>query len=266
MRTATGPIVLFLISIVACGGRNNTSTSTSEISGAYEFVVTSDVTGSTTLVEANMTGTGNQSGATGPSQVQVITLEKKNWYVNGVCPGATPGENAVSANVTGSNVAFAFSEGGNVVPGEGVLAGTTVTGNYSISGSQCPDLIGVVGFPPGTDFGGFVGNQVPALAGTFSGPLNLPDGTDNVEMGLSEGTNNGLTVTAQVNGAVDNGTYTLTGSAVGNIMFVSGTVNGQSLSLFGYFDRAGTFTGMPNSMLVFNYTTLTQVGLLTSSQ
>lgn len=30
----------------------------------------------------------------------------------------------------------------------------------------------------------------------------------------------------------------------------------------GYFDSAGAFTGMTNSLLVFDYDTLTKVGLL----
>jgi hypothetical protein len=111
-------------------------------------------------------------------------------------------------------------------------------------------LVGEVGFPPGTDSGGFVGNQVTALAGTFSGPLNLPNGTDNAVLTLTENTDT-LSVSADLRGPIDNGTFTLTGSAVGNVSFVSGSVSGQSLSLFGYFDRAGTFTKVPNSLLVF---------------
>ena len=67
-------------------------------------------------------------------------------------------------------------------------------------------------------------------------------------------------------GPVNNGTFTLTGSAVGNVMFVSGSVNGQTLSLLGYFDRTGAYTGMTNSMLVFDYDTTTEIGLLANSQ
>jgi hypothetical protein len=109
-----------------------------------------------------------------------------------------------------------------------------------------------------------VGNQVPDLAGTFSGTLTLINGTHNAALALTEGTNQTLTVSAQLNGPADNGTFPLTGSAVGNIMFVSGSVNGQMLSLFGYFDRAGMYTGVPDSMLVFDYNTLAEIGVLVS--
>lgn len=262
MKVCTIPLGVLLVLTTACGGGNSTSTSPSTVSGAYEFVVTSDVTGGVTLVEANLAASGNQSSASGPSQVQILTLENKNWYVNGVCPGATPGQNSLAANVSGSNVALTFNEGGNALPGQGVLTGATITGDYSITGSQCPDLVGGIEYPPGYDFGGFVGNLVPEVAGTFSGSLNLPEGTDNAAFTLSEGTDNTLTISAQLNGPADNGTYTLTGSAVGNVMFVSGLVNGQAVTFLGYYDRVGAFTGMSNSILVFDYDTLTKVGLL----
>jgi hypothetical protein len=262
MRMRTVSLALLLVLATGCSGHSGTPTSSSEVAGAYEFVVTSNVTGGTTLVEANMAANGNQSSATGPSQVQVLTVEKKNWYVNGACPGATPGQNSVAASISGSDLALIFNEGGNLLPTQGVLTGTTITGNYSVTGSNCPDLTGSIGIAPGTDYGGFVGNLVPDLAGTFSGYLTLNDGTDNVALTLTQGTNYALTVVAELTGPVNNGTFTLTGSAVGNVMFVSGSVNGQTLSLFGYFDRTGAFTGMTNSILVFDYVTLADIGLL----
>ena len=262
MKACTIPLVALLVWGTACGGGSNALTSPPAVSGAYEFVVTSDITGGVTLVEANLTANGSQSSALGPSAVQILTLEKKNWYVNGICPGTTPGQNSLAADVSGGNVALTFNEGGYALPGQGVLTGATIAGNYSISDSQCPDLVGVIGYPPGYDFGGFEGNLVPELAGTFSGSLSLPDGTDDAALTFSEGANNSLTVSAQLSGPVDNGTYVLTGSAVGNIMFVSGSVNGQAVTLFGYFDNAGAFTGMPKSLLVFDYDTLAKVGLL----
>jgi len=260
MRLRTIGLAVILVLLVACSGSSNLTNP--PVSGAYEFAVTSNVTGGVTLVEANLTANGNQSSASGPNQVQILTLEKKTWYVNGVCPGSTPGQNSVAAGVDGNNIALTFNEGGNGFTGAGVLTGTEITANYSITNSTCPDLVGVVGFPPGFDSGGIVGNQVPQLAGTFVGQLNLPNGLDDAAFTLAENSDHTLIVTANLTGSVDNGTFTLTGSAVGNIIFVSGSVSGQTLSLFGYFDRAGTYTGMINSILVFDYDTLTKDGLL----
>jgi hypothetical protein len=198
--------------------------------------------------------------------VQILTLAKKIWYVNGVCPGATPGQNTVAATLAGNNIALTFHEGGNAFGGPGVLTGSTINGNYSVTGSKCPDLVGLIGFSPGVDSGGFVGNQVPELAGTYSGTLTLPDGVDNALFTLSENSDHTLTVSAALNGPADNGTFNLTGSAVGNVMVVSGPVNGNTLSLFGYLDSSGAYTGLPNSILVFDHHTLAIAGVLQGRQ
>ncbi|MGB6991466.1 MAG: hypothetical protein WA232_17045 [Candidatus Sulfotelmatobacter sp.] len=262
MRFKTVWLPVLLVATAGCNGHSGTLTSTPSVSGAYEFVVTSDVTGGTTLVEANLVANGNKSSATGPAGVQVLTLESKNWYVNGICYGTTPGRNSVTADTNGSNIALIFDDGGMSLSSQGVLTGATITGNYAITGSSCPNLTGGIGILPESDYGGVVGNLVPQLAGTFSGYLNLNDGTDNAALTLTESNNYALTVIAQLTGPVDNGTFTFTGSAVGNIMFVSGSVNGQALSLFGYVDRTGAYTGMNNSVVVFDYNTLTEIGLL----
>ena len=253
-------VALLLIFDLGCGG--GAPSSAASVSGPYEFVVTSQVTGGVTLVEANLTARGNQANASGVNQIQVLTYEKKNWYLNGVCAGQTPGSNSMTTSLIGSNVTIAFNEGGNTLPGQGTITGTAIDGNYSVTDSPCPDLVGIIGYPPGTDFGGIAGNQTPALAGTYSGTLNLPDGTDDAAFTLTENPDRSLSVSAELTGPVDNGTFTFTGSAVGNIMFVSGSVNGNNLSLLGYYDRAGAYTGWPNSLLVFNYGALAEAGLL----
>jgi hypothetical protein len=259
MRRHLIPLALLLTLTIGCGGSGMPVSSTG-ISGAYEFVVTSNITGGTTLVEANLAAGGSASG---PTKVQILTQENKAWYLNGVCFGATPGQNGVSSNISGSNIAVTFNEGGNTFTGQGTLVGNMVSGNYTVNNSKCPDLIGVPGFvPAGYDSGGFTGSPVPALSGSFSGTLTLPDGADNAVLTLTEAGNRDLTVSAVLSGPTDNGTFAFSGTAVGNVMLVSGTINGNTLSLFGYFDSAGTYTGIANSLLVFNYGTQVNAGLL----
>lgn len=253
-------LALFAGLSISCSGHS--SLTSPSISGSYEFAVTSNVTGGVTLVEANLAASGAQSAANGANQVQILTLENKIWYVNGSCVGSTPGQNSVSTSASGNNVALEFNEGGNAWSGQGTLAGTTINANYAVTDSSCPDLIGSLQYPRGTDQGGIVGNQVQALTGTFSGSLNLPNGTDDAALTLTENPDYSLTVSAVLTGPVDNGTFTLTGMAIGNVMFVSGSVSGHSVSLFGYFDRAGTYTKLPNSILVFDYVTGATDGLL----
>jgi hypothetical protein len=263
----TALTVLLGLATLAVGcGTGHGSFSAATVSGAYEFVITSNVTGGVTLVETNLSASGTQMSASGPSQVQILTLEKKTWYLNGVCASSTPGQNSVSASLNGSKLSIMFNEGGYQIPAEGSITGVQMTGNYSLAGSNCPDLTGspstIPPIPPGVDQGGFVGNEVPSLGGTFSGTLNLYDGTDNAAITLAENSDSSLSATVSLTGAVDNGTFPFTGSAVGNVILVTGTVNQQNLSLFGYFDRAGAYTGFPNSLLIFNYGRLTDAGLL----
>lgn len=263
MRMRTCSLALLTALTFGCSGKTSLSPNNS-VSGAYDFAVTSNVTGAVTLVEANLSGSGSQSSANGPTQVQILTLEKKIWYVNGSCPGNTPGQNSLTTSITGDNVAVRFDEGGNAFGGLAVFTGASINGSYSLTGSSCPDLVGIIGvYPPGYDQGGFVGNPVANLTGTFSGSINLPSGTDNASFTLSEGSDQSLTVTAQLTGA-DNGTFTLTGTAIGNSMFVSGTVSGQDISLLGYYDRQGTFSGYPGSLIVFNYVSQAKAGVLLS--
>jgi hypothetical protein len=246
---------------MGCGGKSSPA-SGEILSGPYDIVVTSNVTGAVTLVEANFSANANQSVAQGPNQVQILTLEKKIWYVNGSCPGSTPGHNGVTANPDGSDISVTFNEGGNTFGGPAVFTGSAINGSFSVTGSSCPDLVGVIGvYPPGYDQGGFVGNPVTALVGTFTGTLNLPSGTDNAAFTLSESGNQALTVTAQLTGA-DNGAFPFTGRAIGNSMFVNGTIDGQNVTLLGYYDRQGAFSGYPESLLVFDYVTQAKVGVL----
>src|SRR5579872_4101044 len=193
MKLSSIGIALALTASLGCGDNGAFITSSSPVSGAYELVVTSNVTGSTTLVETNLMANGTQSAASGPSQAQILAFENKTWYVNGICVGSTPGQNSVNIGVSSDhNVSLTLNDGGNSIAGQGSLTGTTLSGSYSVSGSSCPDLTGILGFPNGYDSGGFVGNPVPSLSGTFAGALNLPQGVENVVLTLHENADSSL--------------------------------------------------------------------------
>ncbi len=242
--------VSVLVATIGCGGGSSSSStnnpgsssgssSSQGISGAWEFVATSGATGAVTLIEADVSATGSQSSAGGPSQVQTATHSEGTWYVNGACASPSPGQNDLSATVSGTGITLTFDEGGNTFSGQGTLSGTSISGTYSGSNANC------------SDSGTFTGAVVPDLAGTFSGTLDFPGGADSVTATLTESSGYSLTVQTTLSGA-DNGNFTFTGSAVANVMFVSGSVNGNAFSLFGYFDSTGQFTGTPNSIDVFD--------------
>lgn len=264
MRPAGILLMTLLFFMIGCGG-SSTLSPPSSVSGAYEFVVTSNVTGSTTLVEAILSANGGQSKATGPQQAQVVALENNLWYVNGTCPGSAPGQNSVTTSLSGNNITVSFNEGGNTFSGVGPITGALISGSYAVSGRHCPDLVGIVNVvPPGTDQGGFVGTPVSTVSGTFSGTLDLPAGPTNAALTVSEAADYSVTVTASLNGNGVNGTFALSGSAAGNVMIVSGMVNGAPLSLFILFDDTG-LSGVLNSLVVLDNTTLTKLGLLIQS-
>ncbi len=242
--------------VLACGGSNTSSGGTGSgtgaggVAGSYEFVATSNQTlGSTTLIEANLAANGSNSSASGASQVQTATYINGVWYVNGACPSSSEGQNSVTGSMSGSSITLTFNEGGNVFTGQGTVTGTTVTGTYSGSNANC------------SDSGNFTGTLVPNLSGTFAGTLFFSYGADDVAATLTEGNGNALTFQTALSGA-DNGNFTFSGTAVANVMFVSGSVGGNSFSLFGYFDKTGAYTGVPNSIAVFDYQTLDYLGLL----
>lgn len=253
-------VALALLFTIGCGGGSSSSSSggssnnpgsSQGISGVWEFVATSTL-GSTTLIEADISANGSQSSASGPNEVQTATYSNGLWYVNGACSSASPGQNSVSGTVTGNSISVTFNEGGNIFTGQGTVSGTTISGSYSGTSPDC------------SSSGTFTGTQVPNLSGTFSGTLGFPSGSDQVTATLTESSSYSLTVQTTLSGA-DNGNFVFSGSAVANVMFVSGSVNGKAFSLFGYFDRSGQFTGTPNSIAVFDYNTLAYVGLLTVS-
>jgi hypothetical protein len=259
MRKVTSSLlVLATLLAVSCGGtsnggNNNSSSSGASsqgISGAWEFVASSNVTsGVTTLIEADISANGAQSTASGPSQVQTATYVAGTWYVNGDCPSPSPGQNSINATVNGNNISATFNEGGNSFTASGAISGSTITGTYSGSNSDCMDV------------GTFTATQVPNLSGTFAGSLFFSTGEDTVTATLTENSGYTLTVQTTLTGA-DNGNFTFTGSAVANVMFVSGSVSGNAFSLFGYFDSTGKYTGVPNSIAVFDYNTLAYLGSL----
>jgi len=226
------------------------SASSTAVSGAWEFVANSTVTsGSKTLIEADLSANGGEISASGPSEVQTATYLDGLWYVNGACSSPSPGQNNIAGTVSGNAISVTFNEGGNVFTGQGTLSGSTISGTYSGSNSDC------------SDSGTFTGTQVPNLGGTFSGTLTFPDGKDQVTAILTEGSGYSLTFQTTLAGA-DNGNFTFSGSAVANVAFVSGSINGSAFSLFGYFDSTGTYTGTPDSIAVFDYNTLAWEGNL----
>jgi len=260
-------IIAVAATLVGCGTRGGSGSGSAtntpnppqnDFAGAWEFVMTSSVYpaggGNATVVEAIVTQNGSALSASG-QQVQVIGLISGATYpasfaINGNCLQPTPGTNSMSGAVSSQNgkptaVSLAFNEGGvkyaasAIVSSDGTIVGTYVGGSG----------------PCANDAGVLVGYGVPALSGTFVGVLSVP-ANDAVTANLVEAKNYSLTVNGIPN-------VSLTGTVVANAAFASGTIDGASLSLYTFFDPAGTFTGLTGPTLsVFDAKTYAFYGVL----
>jgi hypothetical protein len=255
-------MLLVLTLCIGCGGglqsSQKTSTAQTPFQGSWEFVAVSTVdpppATSVRLIEANLTQAGSQINSTQGAAAY--------YNSTGSVPPVQPcGGDGCITSITGTANDSSLSFSGTLdkchatpcsIQGQGVLTGTTISGTWTASGLD-------VGSSP--DAGTFTATVVPKLSGTYAGTLTTcvthgsigctTFGSDNVSAAFSEGSADSLTVTATLSGT-DNGAFALTGSTVGNIFLVSGTISGQSVSLSGYYDQTGQYTGVKNSIEVFD--------------
>ncbi|HXZ42870.1 MAG TPA: IPT/TIG domain-containing protein [Terriglobales bacterium] len=261
-------IVVAAAALIGCGTRGGSGSGSAtntpnppqnDFAGAWEFVMTSSVYpsgggGNITLVEAIVTQNGSALSASG-QQVQVIGVIAGGTYpakfvIDGNCAQPTPGTNTFAGAVSSENgkptaVSLAFDEGGvqytasAIVSDDGTIDGTYVGGSGPCAG----------------DAGVLVGYGVPSLTGTYVGVLSL-SGSDAVTANLVEAKNYSLAVNGIPN-------VSLNGTVVADAAFASGTIDGSSVSLFTFFDPAGTFTGLTGPTLsVFDAKTFAFYGAL----
>lgn len=254
MRTIfSGMVSLSLLFALACGGGNGVNSNNNSgsglvgveaalLAGSYEFTGKSTIAPTATrFTEANLSAKGSQLSASGPSQVQAAAFFNQIWYVNGGCTTyPSPGQNSITGTISGNEVILTFNEGGIEYAAQGVISGQTITGTYVGSNPQCQDS------------GTFTATLAHPPAGSFSGTLNVLSGPDQVSATITQGSDHAVTLQVSVSGA-DNGTFRLSGSQVGNVMLVAGSLNGTPISWFGYYDAAGLYTGTANSIAVIDY-------------
>jgi hypothetical protein len=162
--------------------------------------------------------------ASGGNQIMLIGEHPTGGlYFGGNC--SPVGTNTFTGTVSSSNaVTITLTENATVYTLTGTVTGTgkTMTGTYKFQSGTCHDS------------GTFVGQQVAQISGTYSGTLNLTNASDSASAVMAE-VPGGFTETLTLTG-VDNETDILTGFVVGSVFSVQGTVEGQSISHYGYYD------------------------------
>jgi hypothetical protein len=257
-------VVAVLLLLTLCIGCNSVSPSSQQtptpqtpFQGSWEFVAVSTVNpppaSSVRLVEVSLTQTGNQVNST-----QVAAAYYDSTWTPQVQPCGLDGcVTSITGTANGSSLSFSGTliNCGGTAPcsfqAQGTLNGSTITGTWTASGISA-----------GPDAGTFTATLVtPKLSGAYTGTLQVctvpvPNGcsalgSDNASVVFNQGNSGSINLTATLSGT-DNGAFPLSGSLVGNVMLVSGTISGQSVSLLGYYDQTGQYTGAKNSIEVFD--------------
>jgi hypothetical protein len=224
-----GSLLILLALLLGCGGGTSSSTTTTatipQIAGSWEIKMQSiEQPGYSTLIETNMQQSSGTLSASGGNQIMLIGEHPTGGlYFGGNC--SPVGTNTFTGTVSSSNaVTITLTENATVYTLTGTVTGTgkTMTGTYKFQSGTCHDS------------GTFVGQQVAQISGTYSGTLNLTNASDSASAVMAE-VPGGFTETLTLTG-VDNETDILTGFVVGSVFSVQGTVEGQSISYYGYYD------------------------------
>lgn len=266
----SGLILLVLLAISAvlvnCGGHSSSpgTTPPPNISGAWEFIANSSdgaVTGievalaeGTVLVNALPQPNG-QITASG-NQISFVSLNPSTLNISsfgGNCLPATTA-NSLSGTITAIDapIQFTFTENGNVFNVSGTLSGTgniLLNGTYTAqTGNTCTD-------PGGT----ISGSVVSKLLGTYTGRMCPPsadscsssqDFTDSVTATVTQNSGGVVTCSLALTGT-NQASFTLSGPAAGNAVFLQGTFEGNNLTYYGYFEAIGpTQNAVPSLYLV----------------
>ena len=265
---AAGMLLVMGGVLMSCGGNNASipGQPIRNITGAWEFIAVSNntdasghnyVTGlEVALAEGKVLVNGlpqpnGQITATS-NQIAFVSQSASSLSITGfggACqPVTTTNGLSGTANALEGPIQFSFTENGNVFnvtatlssDGKSVLNGTYTAQN----GNACT-----------ADTGGTItGLAVAKLTGVYSGKMcplssscsSSSQFTDTVNAAASETSSGVLTLNLTLTGT-DNTSLTLTGPVTGNAFLVQGTVQGQTVVYYGYYE---VLKGTPSLYLV----------------
>jgi len=242
----TGLLLLFS----GCGGlaaQSSGEFTGPNVSGTWEIVATStSAPGNSLLMETNFAQSGSAVSATSKS---ILLVGFPNGgggagdaaYIGGLCPAN--GTDGITATLTNSgSLKYSLSEGGNMFSGTGVATTKTMSGTYQSGAGTC------------SDSGTFVGTQIPTLD-----QLNFSSCGNQQEpyietAAVAEKLDHTLSLSGTYNGTP----FTLSGSRLGNVMNVTGDLNGQTTHVYVYFSQGNNLfvydeKGQWLSQLCMNY-------------
>ena len=229
-------ILFTLLLCAGCGGTKSTQTpppNGSLASGAWQFNQ-SQPSNEGTLLVFNLSQSGTQISAVGSTSCFDYGVNQPPYSgpggLEGVVMDGAPTCGGVSGSISGNSVTITWN------------TDTTFTGTLNSNGS-------ITGTSNNGITNNFTASPVSSLVpnGTYSGTFSEGFPGD-IVLTTSSGTNYQLTGTMMVSGS---GPYSLTGQLLGNILLLSGTVEGQPASFQMYYDATGSMTGTAHSIAAF---------------
>ena len=213
-----------------------------DVLGQYQAELVSSADPSQiTLLALNLKQNGNTISASKANVILIGGTVSNNQItistLGGACDSGSLGGDSFAGSFTSpTNATFTLSESqGGTASGQVTFSsdGTQiVSGSYSTP-NQC-------GYAP--DTGTITGTQIQPFSGSYAGVLENSSGGQDAYIVTVTQTNSYLIISGTDNGAQ----ITLTGSVVGGIFNVSGTIDGQQEQVFGLYDNTN------NAFLVFN--------------
>jgi hypothetical protein len=250
-------LLISLAITVSCAGNSKsiTPSSTPNIAGPWEFVAISQTSagiGVVTGIEVALSeGQVLENGLNLPdgnitansNQISFVSLAPNSLNITdfgGPCQ-STPGDSSLTGTVTSTDatVQFTFTENGNVFKVTATLSGD----GKSLNGTYVPDTSsGTINTCTADSGGSITGNMVGKITGNFSGQIcalgessSSCEPNDTATATASENSSNILTLNLTLTG-VDNTALTLTGPVTGNSFTLQGTVKGQIVTYYGYYE------------------------------
>jgi hypothetical protein len=271
-RTKAIACLALLISIaatVSCAGNSKSipTPPVPNVAGPWEFIAmsqTGGLTGSVTGIEVALSegqvlvnGVNQPNGqiTANGNQISFVSLNQSTLNISEFGGPCEPtGVSGLTGTITAADspVQFSFTENGNVFKVTGTLSGdgkSLLNGTYTADNTNGPNVCTA-------DTGGTItGTMVGKISGNFTGQMcQLSEQSaspcrttaDNVTATASENSSNNLTLNLTLAGG-DNETLTLAGPVTANSFAVTGTVSGQMVQYFGYYE---TINSVPSIYLV----------------
>lgn len=232
MRNFTLLIIFLGLLLTGCGGgggntQTSQSASTPQLAGAWHATAPHSQNGAptgVTFIEFNLNQTGSTLSASKVAIMNVKFNGSPGDYTNASWSpqNCVPGPYSLTGTVSAPNkMSFTLQETGGQITGTATEGGSTLSGTYNdpaCSGSSIA----------------FTAGQALTLAGKYSNTCSFnPCGTADPSLTLQVTQDSSYHLTVKGSDTAD-GSFTLTGTAIGSSMWVSGVISGQNVSWYGW--------------------------------